>query len=993
MKITRCNNPFDLTRDRELIDGEEVLGEVFAREHLDPARHTIICNGELLPPERALTYRPHEDDDIHFVPMLGNSTLRTIALIGVAAAASIFAGPLGGIIAGSLGIAAGTTAAAAVIAATGAVINIGGSLLVQGIAALFQKAPGGANYGVLGPSTTSRSGIAIPKGYGSFLSGGNIVESWVDIQGDNGDQHDVDDGADTIGRQYVNCRIDFGWGPARSVTGILLNNKDINEFADISYAILYGTNDQAPITVNDSRWVQKNITTTGTTTNTQPTTGFDTFNNNYPQDQRIRAGIAQNFVIAPGQRTDTQKLTVYCSMPQGCWRYDDNMVIKRLAIDYDVYYRLAGTGDAGWIHVAPTSNDYTSSTHYYYNIRQTILRQATIIDNLAPGCYDVKVVKNGSGAVHNPLDFFEHESNLFGDELWLESVQETSYTTLAYPNMIQICLRFMATDQLAGSDVNIQAQIVYGLRSTLPPELAALPEDCPACVFFDGLNDDVIGADLDLSRQDFDALSTWASYTQAMVDNGDGGTQRRAVFNGVFGDRINVWKFAQAVAAMSYFNLQRVGAKVTGWLDAPDVPVQMFHMGNILLDSYKSTWLNLEDRAQEIEATFADAADNYKTRNPCRVVTAANESSGVELKKETIDLLGCTDRVQAYYRVVLMLTENEDILRTHVWKSNIQAIRCRVGNVVLLQHDRPNAGWGGLILPGSTVSTLLLDRTDLTFDTASAYTLVVQHPVFQRVTVAITSISGNVLTVSGYDGSEVVRLQQGTLDVAITEASGNQITVESATGIVAGAAVLWDLDFRETRTVQSVTVANGVSTVQLATPLSSVPADFAGYIYQSVSKVALPVRIRSISKAIGDQRYTLTAVDYSDSTYDLAAPSAGLSYTPPSTSTVTNPAGNTTQAILSPQYTVSYDSNNNEQYSVTGIMVQAPGSGYTGSSTATLQSDFNAIAFNNLGQGSYQNDPVQTLTLTFDSNGAITGVTGFDTGTAWHAAPYVVLTK
>ncbi len=989
-RVTLCENPFRI-EERTPLEPAETLVEVLDREGLDPERYVTVCNGEVLPPERAIDLRITEGDDIHLVPVLQNSALRTIALIGVQVAGAFLAPGLGNFIGGALFTALSTTAQNVI---AGALINIGGSLLVNGIASLFQKQPGGSNYGVLGPSTTARSGIPIPKGYGTMLEAGNIVESWIDIMGNNGDAHDVDDGADTIGRQYINCRVDFGWGPASVVTGLLLNNKDISEFADVSYAILLGTNNQAPVTVNDSRWVQNNITTTGTTQNLNPTTDFTTFNNNYPQNQRIRAGIQQNFVVCPGQRSDTEKLTVYVSMPQGCWRYDENMVIKRLAISYDVYYRVSGSGDAGWIHVAGSGTP-NGESHYYYNIRQTILRQATIIDNLAPGSYDVKVVKNGSGAVNNPLDAFEHESNKFGDELWLESVQETSYTTLSYPNMIQVCLRIMATDQISGSDINLQALITHELRQPLPPALASLPADCPAAAAWDILTDDVIGADLDPSRVDVNFLSSWAALTQTMYPDGDGGTQRLAVFNGVLQEsNLSVWRALQTVAAMGFANVQRVGTTITGWLDQPDIPVQMFHMGNILRDSYRCTWLKLEDRAQEIEATFADAADTYKTRNPLRLVTAANENSGVELNKSTLDLLGCTNRVQAYYRCLLMLRENEDVLRTHVWSSNAQAIRCRVGNVVLLQHDRPVAGWGGLVLPGSTASVLRLQITEaLPFDTSGGYQLLIQHPAYQRTGVTVIGINGNVLTVTGYDGSEVVRLQQGAVDVAIKNASGSTIEVTDNTGIVYGPAQLWDLDFRETQTVTAVTIEEDVATVTVAAPFSVIPEEFAGFIYQSTVREPLLVRIRSIKKTIGDQRYEITAVDYSDATYNYPPPTAGLAFTPPASSTPTAGTGSVAQAILSAQYTVSYDSSGNEQYRVTGIVIQQPGSGYTSSSKAVLGSDYDAVHFNNLGQGSFQQDPDQTLTLTLGAGGSITGVTGFDGTTVWHSAPYVTLTK
>lgn len=858
MPLIRCENPFDLTADAhemELQPGESI-GQALGREGLTHRRYVLTLDGEILPPERALEVVPPQNKELMLIVEPGNSALRTIAMVGVSIAAAAFAGPLGGFLASTLGVAAGSVTTAI----AGALISLGGTLLVNGIASLFAKGPGGAGYGVLGPATTARSGIPVPKGYGKMRRAGNIVESWVDIQGSNGDAHDVDDGADTIGRQYINVRVDYGHGPARLFENLLLNGRDINEYQDVSYLLLYGTNDQGTVEATDPRWQILNRTTTGSTINTQPTTAFNTINNNYPQSQRVRCGVPNNYVVAKGKRTDTQKITVFVTFPLGVWRLDDSNNLQRLAIDYDVYYRAAG---GGW---------QLAQHHYYYNIRQTLLRQATIIDNLAPGRYDIKVVKNGSGAVFNALDAFEHESNKFGDELWVESVQETSYTALAYPGKIQICLRFMATGQLSGSDVNLTADITHGLRNELPAEIADLPEDAPAAVAYDVAHDDVTGAGLPDSRIDLDFLRRWGDHTQTMVDDGDGGQQRLAVFNGVFEqDGRNVWDTLSTIAAMSYANLQRVGTKLTGWLDAPDVPVQMFHSGNIIRGSYDLTYLNLEDRAQEVQVDFSDANDDYKVRNPARVVRAANQTAIEALKKSRVSLLGSTSWVQSFYWAQLHLRELEDLLRTHKWQTNIQAVRARTGNVALLQRELPKWGAGGLLQPGSTTSQLALDRDDLTFNGTDTFSLYVLQPALQRAAVTITAVAGNAVTITGYDGTtQVLRLRQGDVDVAIRKATATQLTVDDVTGLSNGAATLWDLDVMEERQVSNL--VGSVAT--LSAPLSTAPQEYAGYIYQWSQSKPLLVRIKNIRKIMGQRRYEITAIDYADTTYDLTAPPA-----------------------------------------------------------------------------------------------------------------------
>ncbi|MEG9430764.1 phage tail protein [Terriglobus sp. ADX1] len=841
----------------------------------------LSCNGELLPPERSLSYVPQDGDDVQAVTLLENSTLRSIAMIGVAAlsvaaAATGFGAVLGAAAFQAFG-ASFSTGMIGVYSAVGTgLVSVGGTLFVSAIASLFQQKPGGSNYGVLGPVATARSGIPIAKGYGTIRTASNIIESWIDIMGNNGDQHDVDDGADTIGRQYINVRCNFGFGPARSISDLRINDQDISNYADVAYCILYGVNDETPVTASDPRWVVINRTNYGTTQNDYPTTDFNTINNNYPKGQRVRAGGPG--VVLPGQRTDTQKLTVYVVFPQGVWRLDDSEEIKRAAIDYDVYYRASGSGDSGWIHVPATSNDFTGSTHYYYNIRQTVLRQATIIDGLTPGRYDVKVVKNGSGAVHSALDNFEHESNKWGDQLWVESVQETSYDTLAYPNMIQVCLRIMASDQLAGADLNLTAVIEYGLRSSLPAELAGLPEDTPAVVAYDVLHDPVIGADVADERIDLNFFAQWAALTQTMMDDGDGGTQKLAAFNGVFDQSDqSIWDVLQTIGVMSRASLQRVGTKITGWLDMDDDPVQMFHMGNMLADSYSKTYLNLEDRAQEVSVTFADEDDDYRTRNPLRVIADSDENSTEALKKTDINLLGCTSRVQAWYWAALRLRELETLLRTHTWKSNTQAIRCRTGNIVKLQHDVPQWGYGGRIQQGSTASSIVLEANDYPNPLDDSCNVIVVHPALRRTTVTISSISGNMLTVSGYDGTTPVkRLVQVGIDVAITVVSATVLKADSVSGLSVGFADLWDLDVMETRSVSAL--KGDVATLESPLSMAPTPLD-AGYIYQSTTRQAKLVRIKQIRRMPGEQ-CQISAVDYDQSTYDIPAPD-GLKETPP----------------------------------------------------------------------------------------------------------------
>lgn len=859
MKLVVCRNPFDPAKDRTEIEVEQGRVEAKLDELSIVRSHNILClNGEILPPERSLaTLGP--EDYLTVIPKLENSTLRIIAQIGVAAAAILASGPLGAFLSASV-FTSLTSAQGVALAAS--LISVGGNLLVAGISSLFQKKPV-PSYGWNGPQTTGQSGLPIPKGFGTMRSAGNIVMSWVDLQNADNDEHTNDNGANDIGRMWMNILVCFGFGPAKSISDIRINDKDIASYSDVAYFTRLGTNNQTAQTVYDPSWTILNQTTNGTAPNTRPFTSFDRIVNNYPISQRILSGVTNNFVIVEGQRSDTQQLEVVVQFPQGVWRIDNNGEIQRLCIYYDVYYRTVVPGRTSfgpWV---------LARSHGYINVRQSILRQITTISGLTAGMYDIKVVKRGSGAVNNPMNAFEHESNKFGDEIWIESVQETCFDALTYPNMILLGLRIMATDQLAGSNLQISADVEYGARMPRPAQLAAYNDDNPAVVAYDIHADPLVGGGSSTGSIDVGALQEWADLCDTQVNNGIGGTQKLAVFNGIFDqDGKTVWDVFQSVCVMSRATAIQVGTKVSVALDRPEDPVQMFHMGNILKDSYSTKYLPLSDRADEIVVDYANAADNYKTRTPLRVITFEDQGSSEILKRTRVNLLGCTNAQQAWYWAYHRLLENKIKLRTHTWDSPAQAIVCRIGNVVWLQHDVPQWANGGLIL-GGTSSSVTLDRSDYEYSPSDGYTLTIVHPVLWRQTLSVSNVSGNVVSLAGFDSSKrVMRAIKGDTDVAITDVGLGSITVEDASQFQSGDMIqLYDADVIETVNVTGY--SNGVANVSPA--LSATPTPYAGYIYQSSMKKAMKVKIAGI-KRTGDQKFTITAMDYVPKVYDVPPP-------------------------------------------------------------------------------------------------------------------------
>lgn len=849
MSLIIASNPFNPSRDKRTAEllPEQTL-ELALREHgIDTKRVVLSLNGEIIPPERGLSLVPKKTDCITVVPLLEDKTLQILASVGVAALATFVSG----------GIASPLLAAV-----VGAAISVGGALLIAGIASLFAKHDSGEAYTWAGPQTSARSGLPIPKGFGKMRCGGNVVMSWVDTQGTDTDTPDGT--VATIGRQWINILICFGHGPARSISDIRINNNDITTYTDVCYFTMLGTQDQTMPGSDPTPWTQLNLTTVGAAVNTAPTVSFQQVSNNYPISQRVQCGRPQNYVIVAGQRSDTTQLDVAVQFPQGVWRVTSDGNKVGLFIYYNVYYKLRT--DTAWV---------LAKEHHYFNSRQVILRQVTTITDLPAGCYDVMVEKiksvwdDGAGYYN-----YEAERDDVGDEVWIESVQETFFETHNYPNMIMLGLRIMATDQLSGNGIDVSALVEFGCTQTRPAELASLAENSPPVVAYDILTDPIVGGGSLPANIDLDMFAPWGELCLTPMSDGDGGVLPLAEFNGIFDkDGITVWDAFQTVCVLARANPLRIGTQVSVALDVPETPVQMFHVGNIYKDSYSKTYLNIDDRAQQVEVDFADSYDDYKTRTPEVVIPTEDQGSGLTLKYTRINLLGCTNRAQAYYWAYHKLLQNKLLLRAHMWDSPAQAIVSRVGNVVWLQHDIPQWANGGLIVGGEDTSHVVLDRDDYPFVSGTTFTLIVLHPVLLRyASVAVTSISGTTINVSGFDGlKNVKRAVLGDVDIAINDFSPGVLELASfdSSFIVGSVLKLYDTDVME----ESVVSALDGAVATLTTPLSAIPTLDAGYIYQSTTKAPIKVKLTGM-KRTGDQKFTLTAVDYNPCVFYMPAPTS-----------------------------------------------------------------------------------------------------------------------
>ena len=947
--LVHVRNPLMPSASRETSELPYIAAQTLAVYLMDALGDdtglTVSLNGSIVPWDQRSKYIPRMGDYIVASPaVLGGGVWRTLAEVAVMAAAvtaSVLVPGLGTFAGGALLM--GLNGATWAGIAAGA-ISIGGNLLISALMPMQPSSKAQTpSYALEGPSSRAQSGTVIPKGCGRFQWGGNVISSFIDIEGQD---------------QYINALVCFGFGPARAISNIQINGKDIETYQNVAQYVRYGTNNQTAVP------------------------SFNRVVNGYPQD--VQVTYSGGPVVVPGTGTLTQALQVDIEFPTGVFYItgDGNQV--PCTVIYQVMYSVSGLNDwqpilqpltttdvviyntdgtvntgatptwgLNWIGCAPGAgillgadngphnpgdmqtgtwsvttynpdgshttsnmtftgewqpintalnqvivNTWTNGWINFTDSTTEVVYNRTSVYGLTPGKYDIQVTKYGSNNASNTVSPGDYDSPHRGQEVWIHSVNEITYQDLSYPNMILVGVRALATNQIAGANINITAEIQHGLRTfdnnLMPAALQAFEEDNPACVAADMMLDPLYGGGQFPGIQPtnierfIDEWVEWAELNDTLVPDGNGNSIRLHVFNGVFDNEDNLWNQLCAVGRMSRAMIVPMGLDYGVSVDQVRTPVQMFTVGNIIQDSYQETWMTLDDRANQVEIQFADSTRYYKSDNPLVFMDPADIAAGVEVKNVRIDGKGITIPAQAWHFAHYKNQCNKLLLRTGQFKADADSIACRPGQAIILQHDVPQWGWGGRTLTNATASSVPVDRNDLPWNGTTAYNLVCLFPSIQRYSGTVTSVSTDIdssgLTIgvavglSSFDNANrVTRAVINGTDCAILSASTGQVIVTPPPGFTPAtgqAYVLYDTDVLETATVSGVAEGpNNTMVVSLGTPFSQAPVDFSTYFYGVPGSQKI-VAVTAVRKA-SEFRSTIEWIDYDPNCYLISTPTVG----------------------------------------------------------------------------------------------------------------------
>ncbi len=580
---------------------------------------------------------------------------------------------------------------------------------------------GSATYGWDGIRTIQEVGVPVAVIYGEHDFGGNIINAYVRTDGD---------------KNYLNVLLGVGEGEMESFSNLRINGNPSANFDDISTTTKMGTNSQTVIP------------------------NFEDAHNVYSVNVVLTKDNPHVYTTID---SDVEAFEIYLQLSSGLYQQDTSSgAVQEWSVTYKVEYKL---------HADPGYTDLGSTT-ITAKSRTTVRRIYRKVD-LTAGQYDIRVTRTSDDSSLDPIKQ--------GDLTWTQAdeIKTDDYT---YPNTGLYAIEALATDQLSGSMPNFtftvkgkkvsapyvlngsvqvdwedyywnQANTEFRLLSddtsltwdgaTYADQYCANPLWCTKDLII--ANRYGLGEFIDSTFIDDALFLEMAKYCEEKVPDGEGGFEKRFRMNVVLDSSTKALDLLTQLC--SIFNglpfYSEAAIKIQ--IDKEEDSVQLFTMGNIIKDSFQQSWKSQKEVPNILEVQFLDKDQDYK-QETIAYQDYASLAAGDPERKQTIRIFA-THISQVIRTARYNMKVAKNINRTFSFRVGIDALACQPADVISIQHDVPQWGWGGRVKTGSTTSSVVVDQT-LTIEDGKNYSVQVQFAddsIEERV---VTNVPGDVTTLT-----------------------------------------------------------------------------------------------------------------------------------------------------------------------------------------------------------------------------------------------------
>lgn len=269
----------------------------------------------------------------------------------------------------------------------------------------------------------------------------------------------------------------------------------------------------------------------------------------------------------------------------------------------------------------------------------------------------------------------------------------------------------------------------------------------PAWVFWDMITNDRYGLGQFVTAAQVDKWSLYSigQYCDELVDDGFGGTEPRFSCNIYLQEQNEAFKVIQDLASIFRGICYWSSGALTAVQDAPSDPVALFGNANVVDGLFTYQGSSLKTRHSVALVSWNDPDDFYALKPEYVEDVTAIERYGV-IQTEVV-AVGCTSRGQAHRVGKWLLYSEAYETETVTFKTGLDGILVRPGQVINVQDkDRAGTRRGGRVV-SATTTVLTVDQA-FTKTTGVTYTLSAMMPDGTVDTSTVTTVVGNVITVS-----------------------------------------------------------------------------------------------------------------------------------------------------------------------------------------------------------------------------------------------------
>lgn len=575
-----------------------------------------------------------------------------------------------------------------------AIAMMGAGMLMGGIGELIVGTPAIPTLGDFGSSgsntpTYSFSGIrntttvGTPLGlvYGTHRVGGQLLNIYTDIEG-----------TDT----YLYSQIGLCEGEVAEINDVEVNKDPISYYHDVTYDYRLGASTQSIM----------------------------------PWFTRTENSVALNKLIGAEAATyDTSKIVdavkVIVSAPT-LYYTNPTVGLQSTSVTFNIYFKKSSE-EVFTLHSTRTLTGQTKS--------ETLGEY--LLELPSSDFYQIKVERTTA----------LHSSDLnYGDTIYLKTVNEINYDQFSYPCTAMLGLKIRATEQLSGSMPTITS-LVKGQKILIPNNYDPVNHtyssqawdgtfastkqwsDNPVWCLYDLLTNKRYGLgdyyrlnpiNLPIIKAQFYLM---ARYCDELVNG-----EPRYTLNLVIDSSKPALEWVQTITSIMQANLYYSEGML--WIDInrPKPITQLFNMSNIIAGSYSQQGTSYKKIPNVYEVQWPNPDHSYEySMFRIENMDLQAENIVIEERKAAMNLVGVTRYSHARRLAKYALLVGRTNKKTISFKTATNALQCMVTDVIGIQHDVPQWGYGSRIVSYDETSNSIIVGNDIEFNETSTYEIQIAH--------------------------------------------------------------------------------------------------------------------------------------------------------------------------------------------------------------------------------------------------------------------------